>query len=273
MPTCKVIAVCNQKGGVGKTTTTVCLGAGLAMQNKRVLLIDADAQASMTVALGHRFPDELSASLADVMQNVIDDKEMPDDFGILSHPEGFDLMPANIDLSGMEIRLINAMSRESVLRSYVDGQRGKYDYILIDCAPSLGMLTVNALAAADSLIIPAQPHYLSAKGLDLLMGSVSKVKRQINPGLKIGGILFTMVDKRTNFANQVIAEMRAHYNGKVNIFKTRIPQSIRAAETSAAGVSIFKFDKNGKVAAAYDELTKEVLDSERQTRSRTAPCR
>jgi len=273
MPACKVIAICNQKGGVGKTTTTVCLGAGLTMQNKKVLLIDADAQASMTVALGHTFPDELSVSLADIMQSVIDDKEMPDDFGILSHPEGFDLMPSNIDLSGMEIRLINAMSRESVLRSYVNQQRNHYDYILIDCAPSLGMLTVNALAAADSLIIPAQPHYLSAKGLDLLMSSVGKVKRQINPGLKIDGILLTMVDKRTNFANQVISELRNHYGGKVNLFKTEIPHSIRAAETSAAGVSIFKYEKNGKVAAAYEALTKEVVNLEKQTRSRTAPCR
>lgn len=146
-------------------------------------------------------------------------------------------------------------------------------YSALDCAPSLGMLTVNALAAADSLIVPVQPHYLSAKGLDLLMGSVSKVKRQINPSLKIDGILLTMVDRRTNFANDVIDELRDHYGGKVNVFKTEIPHSIRAAETSAAGVSIFQFDKTGKVAAAYAELTKEVLAFERQTRSRSAPGR
>jgi len=273
LPACKTIAICNQKGGVGKTTTSISLGAGLAMQGKQVLLIDADAQASMTVALGTRYPDDLPVNLADIMQDVIDDNEIPDDCGILHHKEGFDLMPSNIDLSGIEIRLINVMSRESILRSYVDQQRNNYDYILIDCAPSLGMLTVNALAAADSLIIPAQPHYLSAKGLDLLMNSVSKVKRQINPGLQIDGVLFTMVDKRTNFANQVIAELRAHYGGKVNVFGTEIPHSIRAAETSAAGVSIFQFDKTGKVAAAYAELTKEVLALERQNRSRSAPGR
>ncbi len=226
MPACKTIAICNQKGGVGKTATSISLGAGLAMQEKRVLLIDADTQASMTVALGNRYPDELPVSLADIMQDVIDDNEIPYNCGILHHKEGFDLMPSNIDLSGIEIRIINVMSRESVLRSYVNQQRENYDYILIDCAPSLGMLTVNALAAADSLIIPAQPHYLSAKGLDLLMGSVSKVKRQINPSLKIDGILLTMVDRRTNFANDVIDELRDHYGGKVNVFRTELPHSL-----------------------------------------------
>lgn len=182
-------------------------------------------------------------------------------------------MPANIDLSGIEIRIVNVMRRESVLKTYVDMQRQNYNYILIDCAPSLGMLTVNALAAADSLIIPSQPHFLSAKGLDLLMGSVSKVKRYINPELKIDGILLTMVDRRTNFANDVIDELRDYYGGKVNIFKTEIPHSIRAAETSAAGVSIFQHDQSGKVATAYEQLTKEVLELERQNRSRTSPCR
>lgn len=273
MSNAKAIAICNQKGGVGKTTTTINLGVGLAMQGKKILLIDADPQASMTVALGNRYPDELVVSLADIMQDVINDNEIPGGCGILHHKEGVDLMPSNIDLSGMEIRIINIMSRERVLRAYVDEQRESYDYILIDCAPSLGILTVNALAAADSIIIPAQPHYLSVKGLDLLMGSISKVKRQINPGLQIDGVLFTMVDKRTNFANQVITELRAHYGGKVNVFGTEIPHSIRAAETSAAGVSIFQFDKTGKVAAAYAELTKEVLALERQTRSRSAPGR
>ena len=172
MANCKVIAVTNQKGGVGKTTTTANLGIGLAQQNKRVLLIDADAQGSLTLSLGYPKPDELPVTLADIMQNVIDDTPIPDGSGILHHSEGVDLLPANIELSGMEIRLINAMSRESVLRTYINAVKPHYDYILIDCMPSLGMMPINSLAAADSVIIPSQPSYLSAKGLDLLMQSI-----------------------------------------------------------------------------------------------------
>lgn len=181
MANCKVIAVTNQKGGVGKTTTTANLGIGLAQQNKRVLLIDADAQGSLTLSLGYPKPDELPVTLAGIMRNVIDDTPIPDGCGILHHGEGVDLLPANIELSGMEIRLINAMSRESVLRTYINAVKPHYDYILIDCMPSLGMMPINSLAAADSVIIPSQPSFLSAKGLDLLMQSIAKVKRQISP--------------------------------------------------------------------------------------------
>lgn len=265
MANCKVIAVTNQKGGVGKTTTTANLGIGLAQQNKRVLLIDADAQGSLTLSLGYPKPDELPITLADIMQNVIDDTPIPDGCGILHHCEGVDLLPANIELSGMEIRLINAMSRESVLRTYINAVKPHYDYILIDCMPSLGMMPINSLAAADSVIIPSQPSYLSAKGLDLLMQSIAKVKRQINPKLKIDGILFTMVDSRTNEAKEIIASLRAHYGEKIRVFGTEIPFSVRAAETSGRGKSIFSHDKNGKVAAAYRSLTKEVLELERKT--------
>lgn len=199
------------------------------------------------------------------MQNVIDDTPIPDGCGILHHGEGVDLLPANIELSGMEIRLINAMSRESVLRTYIHAVKPHYDYILIDCMPSLGMMPINALAAADSVIIPSQPSYLSAKGLDLLMQSIAKVKRQINPKLKIDGILFTMVDSRTNEAKEIIASLRAHYGEKIRVFGTEIPFSVRAAETSGRGKSIFAHDKNGKVAAAYRSLTKEVSELERKT--------
>ena len=258
MANCKVIAVTNQKGGVGKTTTTANLGIGLAQQNKRVLLIDADAQGSLTLSLGYPKPDELPITLADIMQNVIDDTPIPDGCGILHHGEGVDLLPANIELSGMEIRLINAMTRESVLRTYINAVKPHYDYILIDCMPSLGMMPINSLAAADSVIIPSQPSYLSAKGLDLLMQSIAKVKRQINPKLKIDGILFTMVE-------EIMASLRNHYGEKIRVFGTEIPFSVRAAETSGRGKSIFAHDKNGKVAAAYRSLTKEVLELERKT--------
>ncbi len=250
MASCRVIAVANQKGGVGKTTTAVNLGVGLAQENKRVLLIDADAQASLTLSLGYPKPDELPVTVSDVMQSVIDDRMIADGHGILHHSEGVDLLPANIELSGMEIRLINAMSRESVLRAYINTVRPHYDYILIDCMPSLGMMTINSLAAADSVIIPSQPSFLSAKGLDLLMQSISKVKRQINPKLKIDGVLFTMVDSRTNEAKEIIASLRAHYGEKIRVFGAEIPFSVRAAEIGGRGKSIYVHDKNGKVAAA-----------------------
>ena len=193
MSNCKVIALTNQKGGVGKTTTAVNLGVGLAKQGKRVLLIDADAQANLTMALGYSRPDDLPITLSTIMQNIIDDKSFDVSQGILSHSEGVALLPSNIELSGFEVRLINAMSRERVLKTYVNEVKKNYDYVLIDCMPSLGMITINALAAADSVVIPTQPHYLSAKGLELLLRSVSMVKRQINPKLRIDGILMTML--------------------------------------------------------------------------------
>ena len=193
MSNCKVIALTNQKGGVGKTTTAVNLGVGLAKQGKRVLLIDADAQANLTMALGYSRPDDLPITLSTIMQNTIDDRSFDVSQGILPHSEGVDLLPSNIELSGFEVRLINAMGRERVLKTYVNEVKKNYDYVLIDCMPSLGMITINALAAADSVVIPTQPHYLSAKGLELLLRSVSMVKRQINPKLRIDGILMTML--------------------------------------------------------------------------------
>ena len=193
MSNCKVIALTNQKGGVGKTTTAVNLGVGLAQQGKKVLLIDADAQANLTMALGYNRPDDLPFTLSTVMQDIIDDKTVDVSQGIIHHKEGVDLIPSNIELSGLEVRLINALSRESVLKTYVNEVKRDYDFVLIDCMPSLGMITINSLAAADSVVIPTQPHYLSAKGLELLLRTVSKVKRQINPRLRIDGILMTMV--------------------------------------------------------------------------------
>ena len=272
MANCKVIAVTNQKGGVGKTTTTANLGIGLAQQSKRVLLIDADAQGSLTLSLGYPKPDELPVTLADIMQNVIDDTPFPDGCGILHHGEGVDLLPANIELSGMELRLINAMSRESVLRTYINAVKPHYDYILIDCMPSLGMMPINSLAAADSVIIPSQPSYLSAKGLDLLMQSIAKVKRQINPKLKIDGILFTMVDSRTTLAREINALVRKTYGG--HVFASEIPRSIKAAEISVENKSIYDHDRSGKAALAYENLTREVLSLGKQIkRHRTDPVR
>jgi chromosome partitioning protein len=265
----KVIAVTNQKGGVGKTTTAINLGIGLANQEKRVLLIDSDQQASMSSALGIRDPDHLDVTLATIMQNIIDEKEFPDDFGIWQHPEGISFVPANIELSGMETRLVNTMSREYVLKAYVDQVRKNYDYILIDCMPSLGMMNINALVAADSLVIPCQPNYLSTKGLNLLLGSVMKVRRTINPSLKIDGILLTMVDGRTNHAKDIIAALRQSVGTNIRVFDAEIPRSVRVAEASMQGQSIYAYDRKGKAAIAYEALTKEVLDNEERERHRS----
>jgi len=259
---CRVIAIANQKGGVGKTTTTSNLGIGLARQGKKVLLIDADAQGSLTASLGIREPDRLEITLATIMGNIINDEEIRSDCGILSHDEGVDFIPGNIELSGLETSLINVMSRETVLRTYIDLQRENYDYILIDCMPSLGMITINVFTCADSILIPVQAAYLPIKGLEQLIKTIGKVKRQINQKLEIEGILLTMVDNRTNYAKDISNLLIENYGSKVHIFENSIPMSVRAAEISAEGVSIYKHDPNGKVASAYKSLTKEVLCNE-----------
>ena len=265
-----VIALVNQKGGTGKTQSTENLGIGLANEGKKVLLVDMDPQGSLTISLGHPRADELPVTVADIMAKVLQEQPIEPGEGIIHHPEGVDLMPANISLSGMEVSLVNVMSREKVLKDYIDSVKQNYDYVLIDCMPSLGMLTVNALAAADKLVIPVQAQYLSAKGLEQLLQTVNKVRRQINPKLKIDGILLTMVDNRTNYAKDISNLIRDTYGSKLKVYSTEIPHSVRAAEISAEGKSIFAHDPKGKVAEAYKKLTKEVLKNEERALKHSA---
>ncbi len=261
------IAIVNQKGGTGKTTSTENIGVALAMEGKKVLLVDTDPQASLTVCMGSSQPDELPVSLATVLSKTLEDKEIADGEGILHHAEGVDLMPANIELAGLEVGLVNAMSRESVLKEYLSNVENKYDYILLDCMPSLGMLTINALAAADEVLIPVQAQYLPAKGLEQLLGTINKVKKQINPKLHIEGILLTMVESRANFSKDISRLIRDTYGANIRVFDAEIPKATKAAETSAMGFSIFKHDPNGKVASAYRDVTKEVIaDAEARRR-------
>lgn len=251
----KTIAIVNQKGGVSKSTLCMNLGIGLVRKGYKVLVVDLDPQGSMTESLGYQNLDGMEVTVATLMHCSMNGIAFPEGYGIVHHEEGVDLLPANIDLSGIELGLVSQLSREYVLKNVLAEIGERYKYILIDNMPSLGMLTINALAAADSVMIPTQTHFLSVMGLEQLLQTIGKIRKQINTKLQIDGIVMAMVDNRTNFSREIIELLQETYGSVLNIYSARIPFSIRAAE----GSSIYVHDPKGKVACAYEELTEEVL--------------
>ena len=264
MSEAKVIAIANQKGGVAKTSTTLNLGVGLVRLGKKVLLVDADPQGSLTISLGIKNPDTIKNTLSKLMQNAIEKNYFVPHFFTFKHDEGVDFIPANIELSGIEISLVGLRERELVLKKSLKEYLPLYDYIIIDCMPSLGLMTINALAAADSVIIPTQANYLSAKGLDLLMYSIAKTKQDINPELRIDGILLTMVDKRTRNARMIDNLLHETFSSGLHLFFSEIPASVTVQECSNEGKSIFTRGQHNKVAIAYDRFSREVEGIERK---------
>lgn len=258
---CKVIFVGARKGGVGKTMTSASLGFGLARNGKKVLCVDADSQHSLTISLGVGEPDKLQATLATVITDIINERQFDPVIGILHHSEGVDFLPSNNTLTGIELALAPIIGRETILVQYINKVKPFYDYIIIDTAPTLDLLTINALAAADSVIVPVCPKFLDAKGLEMLLKSVAQIRRQINPNLTIEGILLTMVDRRSRLTREVIGTIESVYGGNIKVFNNYIPNSVRAAETSSNGISIYAHDSRGKVATAYSALVAEVLSN------------
>ena len=271
---CKVIAITNQKGGVSKTTTTFNLGVALAKQGKRVLVVDVDSQSNLTTYAGWYDEDELKYTLTDLMEQSMNDDEIKIKESILHHSENVDLIPSNLSLSALENSLTYAMSREYTLRNCLSSIKDDYDYILLDCQPSLGMLTINALASANSVIIPVQSEYFALRGMTDLFKTINKVRRQINPALKIDGALLTLVDSRANLPKEIATQLKDNYGSILKLFNTQIPRAVKTAESTSSGGSVFSYDKSGRVANVYSSFAKEVLnDGKEHTKNATTKVR
>ncbi|MCR5211060.1 MAG: AAA family ATPase, partial [Lachnospiraceae bacterium] len=225
----KTICFANQKGGVGKTMSTAAVSVELKNRGFKVLCVDFDPQGNLTTSFGVREAEKLERTVSTELSAIIEDGGSDAKEALIRDLEGVSLLPSNLALSGMEVALVNVMSRETVLKELLSAFKDDFDYILIDCSPSLGMLTINALVAADMVIIPAQPAYLSLIGLQQLIRTIGRVKKSLNPGLDIGGVLLTMVDERTNYTKDIISLLTESYGSKIRIFETHIPYSVRAA--------------------------------------------
>lgn len=256
----KTIAIANQKGGTGKTATTASLGVALAIEGKRVLLVDADPQGDLTKSLGLGEPDAIETTLANQLEDIIDDRSSSPRNGIVQHAENVDLMPANIRLANVETALVLAMNRECVLKTWLENLKEDYDYILIDCMPSLGLIPVNAFNAADSILIPVSAEYLPSVAMTDLIKTIKRVQKQLNPDLAIEGAVITMFDRRTRLSGEVEESIRAGYGRHMRIFDTVIPRGVKASEAPASGQSILSYAPKSRVAVAYKHLCKEVID-------------
>lgn len=258
---CKVTAIVNQKGGIGKTTTALNLGYALSEEDKKVLLIDFDPQASLTASVGINADNK--ANIYTLMANSIEEKEIEGNY-IINIKNNLDIIPSTLDLAGIEMTLVNVMSRETILKSITDEIKKDYDYILIDCSPSLGTLTINALTACDSVIIPVTPEYLSAKGLGLLVKNINLIKKRINPSIEIDGILITMLNRRTNLSKEMVKAInestgfiKKQYNLDIRVFNNMIPSSVKAGEAMLYKQSVIQYDPKNQVAEAYKDFAKE----------------
>ena len=254
---------------LGKSTSVYNIGAGLVLNGKKVLLIDVDPQGDLTKMLGQRKPHDLSVTLGNALNGVVTNAVKEEHREIMHHHEGFDFVPANRTLSAVEVGLVNTLSREIVLRRYVDSVKEPYDYVLLDCNPSLGMLVVNALSASDYVLIPVQAEYLAAEDMTELVGTMQNVKRDINRRLKIGGIFLTMANG-TNFRKEVVTAVKEKFGKHLPVMQTVIPTTVRLAEISTADKSIFSHEPKGRAAEAYRNLVREVMEIGEKQRSRSA---